>query len=91
MSRSDGVIEYVLREAVKARREVFGLLFYNSADTTLTFVRSGGLLDVEGKGHAEFRLRLNPERVWCSDEDRPKRIIDSLLQKGLIVETRTAT
>lgn len=88
-SKMDKTTEYVLCEGVRARKEAFGLLFYNSADTKLTFVKSGDLLHVERKPEGELGLRFSHEGDHDNDRDRAKRIIETLLKKGLIVETRT--
>lgn len=79
--------EYVLREGVRARREAFGLLFYNGADTRLTFVKSGNLLDVKRKSKGEFALRLSCDDQH-EDQGKTRRLIETLLIRGLIVETR---
>jgi putative mycofactocin binding protein MftB len=41
---------YPLADGIKARRESFGLLFYNSKTTSLTFVHSGNLFEVAEEG-----------------------------------------
>jgi putative mycofactocin binding protein MftB len=76
---------FVLSEGVRARPEAFGLLFYNSADAKMTFVKSGDLLAVEK--HTQFsRLTLN-----CKNgrEQAARRVLEVLLKKGLIREART--
>jgi putative mycofactocin binding protein MftB len=82
--------EYALREGVRARRESFGLLFYNSADTRLTFVKSGNLLDVERTPEGVFGLRLSCNADHDM-EDKIRRVIETLLRKGLIIETQSIT
>jgi putative mycofactocin binding protein MftB len=75
---------FVLSEGVRARPEAFGLLFYNSADTKMTFVKSGDILVVEK--HAQFsRLVLNCKN---GEEQAAKRVLEVLLKKGLIREAR---
>jgi putative mycofactocin binding protein MftB len=76
--------DFILPGGVRARREAFGLLFYNSSDAMLTFVRSGDLLDVEKAGGFS-RLR-----VTCANprEGALRRALALLLKKGLILETR---
>jgi putative mycofactocin binding protein MftB len=77
---------YRLSPGVRARRERFGLLFYNSRDTKLTFVKSGEFFDVAPDSECDFRLTV------CRDnsegEGKIKRLLEALLKKGLIVETR---
>ncbi len=77
---------YHLSTGVRARKESFGLLFYNSGDARLTFVRSGALLRVEPRatGHV----------VKVSDEGgavaaKASRILATLVKKGLIVDERS--
>ncbi|OPY67951.1 MAG: hypothetical protein A4E57_02002 [Syntrophorhabdaceae bacterium PtaU1.Bin034] len=76
---------FILSKGVRARQEAFGLLFYNSADTKMTFVKSGDLLSIEK--HKRFsRLKLNGKK---GEEEALKRLLDVLLKKGLIFEART--
>jgi putative mycofactocin binding protein MftB len=88
MSEGERTTEYALREGVRARREAFGLLFYNSADTRLTFVKSGNLLEVERMPEGAFSLRSSCNGDHDDMEGKTRRVIETLLKKGLIVETR---
>ena len=74
---------YALSPGVRARREGFGLLFYNSKDAKLTFVRSRTLLDltVDSKGHR--RIAVAREAV---EKERMLRLLGALAKKGLIDE-----
>jgi putative mycofactocin binding protein MftB len=77
---------YPLAPEIRVRREPFGLLFYNSKDTNLTFVKSGNLLNIK-------RLPGNKSILTaeCNQIDEKKKIahlIDVLLEKGFVVETR---
>lgn len=76
---------YCLSPGVKARREKFGLLFFNSKDTNLTFVKSGDLLDIEVSGNS-FMLTVNLNNII--EEAKLIRCIKVLLNKRLIIETR---
>lgn len=83
-----GKMEYALCDGVRVRREEFGLLFYNSADTKLTFVRSGDLLGVireSAGGSRGAKLVCNDPQN--GDMARVERLIGTLLKKGLIGET----
>ncbi|ATW24923.1 mycofactocin biosynthesis chaperone MftB [Candidatus Formimonas warabiya] len=40
-------IYYQLSPDIKVRQESFGLLFYNTRNTNLTFIKSGSLIRVE--------------------------------------------
>jgi putative mycofactocin binding protein MftB len=75
---------YLLCSGVRARREEFGLLFYNSRDAKLTFVKSGDLLNVERRAEGTFVLASTPEgRI---EDSKVGRYIASLVRKGLILE-----
>lgn len=75
---------YHLSPGVRVRRETFGLLFYNSRDTRLTFIRSGDLLDIA------FISRRSRGIVICGHlkkrEAKVQRVLEILLTKGLIVD-----
>ncbi len=76
---------YCLSPGVRARREEFGLLFYNSRDAKLTFVKSGGLLRVEPGEHGMRLLELTGDG---GAEGRADRLLAALARKGLIFELR---
>jgi putative mycofactocin binding protein MftB len=42
---------YVVPSPVRVRKEAFGLLFYNTEDANLTFVKSGDLLQISALPH----------------------------------------
>lgn len=69
-------------EWVRVRREDFGLLFYDTRSTRLTFVRSGDSLEPPPFTGGDRALRVT------ADEKRRTavaRLLDTLLAKGLIV------
>jgi putative mycofactocin binding protein MftB len=76
---------YHVHPLVRGRNESFGLLFYNTRDTLLTFVRCGDLLRIGpaagGICTVEVHCRKEAERA------RVRRALRGLAQKGLIVET----
>lgn len=74
---------YPLSPGVRARREGFGLLFYNSRDAKLTFVKSGTLLDVSVDSKKNCRLTAICE---ATDKERTLRLLKALANKGLIDE-----
>jgi putative mycofactocin binding protein MftB len=76
---------FVLSKGVRVRPEAFGLLFYNSADAKMTFVKCGDLLAVEKHPHVS-RLTLNCKK---GEEQAARRALEVLLKKGLICEART--
>lgn len=74
-------LRYAVPGAVRVRREDFGLLFYDTRTTKLTFVRSGE------------RLALAPgppggeRELLCGGDGRDAsltRLLQSLLEKGLV-------
>lgn len=79
------ICRYRLSPGVRARKERFGLLFYNSRNARLTFVKSGESFDIVPDSECGFRLMV------CRDNgegERIKRTLEALLRRGLIVETR---
>jgi putative mycofactocin binding protein MftB len=77
---------YCLSPGVRARKEGFGLLFYNSKDAKLTFVKSQGLLRIDPGPHGGHLLNTSGE---AGAEGRVVRLLDALSRKGLIVELRS--
>ncbi|MCJ7795163.1 MAG: mycofactocin biosynthesis chaperone MftB [Thermoleophilia bacterium] len=74
---------YVVPPWVRVRREEFGLLFYDTRDTKLTFVRSGSSLAAPSFTGRERRLE-----VGRMDERRERavgRLLEKLEAKGLVV------
>jgi len=75
--------DYVVPPWVRVRREDFGLLFYDTRDTRLTFVRSGSSLTAPSFTGLERRLV-----VQCESERREQvvgRLLEKLEAKGLVV------
>jgi putative mycofactocin binding protein MftB len=69
---------YLLARTVRVRREAFGLLFYDTASTNLTFVKCGDLFEVvKGSGVTQ---------LWANDRDdsRTLRVLNTLMNRGLI-------
>lgn len=84
MAYIDPSASYPLCPGVRARREEFGLLFYNSRDAKLTFVNCGQLLILDRKGKDRFVIASS---IDAAEEQRKTRgYIASLLKKGLIGE-----
>jgi putative mycofactocin binding protein MftB len=75
---------YHISPSVRVRREVFGLLFYNSRDTKLTFVKSGDLLDIGTLSPGSPGLTLHRDN--SEREVKVRRVLETLLKKGLIIE-----
>jgi len=68
---------------VRVRKEEFGLLFYNTQNTKLTFVRSGDLFQIENLPSGGKMVAAAYE---AADRNRPKKILENLVNKGLIFE-----
>ncbi len=72
---------YKIPPSVRVRKEDFGLLFYNTEDSRLTFVQSGGILQIQALPHGATRISagLKPET-----QTRVRKLLDHLSKKGLI-------
>ena len=77
---------YRLSSRARARKESFGLLFYDSGDARLTFVRSGELLKLDRDYAGDRLLKVSDENR--DDAAKIERIVATLLRKGLIVDER---
>lgn len=75
--------EYVVSPLVRVRKEEFGLLFYNTQNAKLTFVRSGDLFRI-------VNLPLGGKKVSTAYEvagrSSLRKILGNLVNKGLIFE-----
>ena len=69
---------------VRARKESFGLLFYDTENSRLTFIKSGDLLQVRTLPDREKRIAadLKPET-----QARVKKLLEHLSRKRLIRES----
>jgi putative mycofactocin binding protein MftB len=77
----DGV-QYLVPDWVRVRRESFGLLFYDTRSTMLTFVRCGDSLDPPPFTGARRSLAVrDPEGVTPA----LSRALKDLIEKGLLV------
>jgi putative mycofactocin binding protein MftB len=72
---------YMVTPSVRVRKEAFGLLFYNTENSRLTFVKSGDILQIKALPHGGKRIaaRLEPET-----QTRVRKLLDHLLKKRLI-------
>jgi len=77
-------VTYCLAPALKMRKEAFGLLFYNTRDTKLTFVKSAALLDDHLLAVEKDAIRL----VGDSARENKKlvSIMQELVKRGLFLE-----
>ena len=74
---------YTVPPRVRVRKEPFGLLFYNIVDARLTFVRSGDLLQTATLPQGG---KMVVASFGSGDQGKAKRLLESLLKKGLIFE-----
>ena len=89
-ARLTRTVEYLVPDWVRVRRESFGLLFYDTRSTKLTFVRSGDSLDAaalhgpaaRAGGSAAAARRAVRRSRDCSRD---------LVAKGLLVAADTST
>lgn len=82
-------VEYLVPDWVRVRRESFGLLFYDTRSTKLTFVRSGDSLEAPPFTGRRRALEIGS----VADGRRPAlaRLLQNLVAKGLIVAAKTST
>jgi putative mycofactocin binding protein MftB len=79
-----GAVEFVVPEWVRVRREGFGLLFYDTRSTKLTFVRSGDVLAPVASPAGRPMLRL-PTETGSELSPVLSRLLENLVRKGLLV------
>jgi len=75
---------YEVSPHVRVRKEAFGLLFFNTEESRLTFVKSGALLGIQDHpdGSKKILADIKPET-----RGNVKRLFSHLLKKGLIRES----
>jgi putative mycofactocin binding protein MftB len=74
--------EYVVSPHIRVRKEEFGLLFYDTQNAKLTFVKSGDIFQIE-------RLPLGKKIVSIAHGASIhglRKTLDNLVNKGLIFE-----
>lgn len=84
-SHTTDLCDYVVPSWIRVRREAFGLLFYDTRTTKLTYVRSGDTLLPPAFGES------GPLWVDCrgnGDSRMTARVLDQLASKGLLVPGR---
>lgn len=74
--------EYLVPDWVRVRREGFGLLFYDTRSTRLTFVRSGDSLEPPPFTGPGRRLTVCG---GVAGRRSLQRLLDDLVAKGLLV------
>jgi putative mycofactocin binding protein MftB len=73
---------YAIYPHVRARKEAFGILFYNAEDSQLTFVKSGNLLKIEALPNGTKIISARLE-----SQPKMKKLVGQLLAKRLICES----
>jgi putative mycofactocin binding protein MftB len=83
------VTAYLVPEWVRVRQEDFGLLFYDTRSTRLTFVRSGDRLVPPPFTGKQRELRVSGHSGSAAGgalaEAALTRLLDGLVAKGLLV------
>ena len=74
--------EYVVSPHIRVRKETFGLLFYNTQNTKLTFVKSGDIFQIECLPQGKKIVSI----AHGASIQGLKKTLDSLMNKGLIFE-----
>jgi putative mycofactocin binding protein MftB len=82
LPQANGRTDYLVPDWVRVRRESFGLLFYDTRSTRLTFVRSGESL--EPPPFTGFRRRL-AITAPCGVSPALSCLLRDLVAKGLVV------
>jgi putative mycofactocin binding protein MftB len=72
---------YTISPHVRVRKEAFGLLFYNTEDSRLTFVKSGSLLQIKALPHGARRIAASLEP---QTQVRVGKLLNHLIKKRLI-------
>ncbi len=75
---------YFLAREARVRKEAFGLLFYDTRNTKLTFVKSSDMIDVVYDPCGTTRVLVGP---GTDEIGKARAALHALLRKGLIVET----
>ncbi len=72
---------YTISPHVRVRQEAFGLLFYNTEDSRLTFVKSRDILQISAlpNGAKNIAASLEP-----GTQASVRKLLDHLLKKRLI-------
>lgn len=76
---------YQLSTNIKVRKEPFGLLFYNTEDTKLKFLKSGNLILPEQLVHDEL---LNSLIEKANENHLIESILKQLIEWGFVIEKR---
>jgi putative mycofactocin binding protein MftB len=75
---------YSVPRFARVRKESFGLLFYNTTDNMMTFVRSRNLLEIV---HSPKGSKIAVSVCESPNHKRIEKLLDRLRKKGLIVDS----
>lgn len=78
-------VRYQLSSNIRVRKEAFGLLFYNTEDTNLKFIKSGSLILPEQLICEE---QLNCLMEQASENHLIGSILEQLMKWGFVIEKR---
>lgn len=75
---------YTISPPVRVRKEAFGLLFYNTEESKLIFVKSGDNLQIKTfpPGKKMIAASMKPET-----QVKVRKLLDHLIKKRLICES----
>lgn len=83
------MIFYRLSPETKVRKESFGLLFYNTRDTKLTFLDSGDLISVKNLEGGIWEKDLYSDIEV--DKKTIKDVLEDLVKRGLILAEKKSS
>jgi len=72
---------YTISPHVRVRKETFGLLFYSLENSTLTFVKSGDILQIQTLPHGAKAIAAS---MGPRAQAKASKLLDRLIKKGLI-------
>ena len=75
--------DYAVSTHVRVREEAFGLLFYNTQNNKLTFVRSEDLFRIQSLPRGRKTVTA---ACKAADRLRAEKILDHLAKRGLLFE-----
>ena len=78
-------LSYILTPQMRVRKEIFGLLFYNTRSTNLTFIESSNLID------PELLTKRNTLEEFLGENSEPhikiRQSLKELTRRGILYET----
>ena len=75
---------YAISPPVRVRKETFGLLFYHTEESRLTFVKSGKNLQIKTFPHGK---KMIVACIKSETQVKMRKLLDHLIKKRLICES----